>query len=175
MSPSLLPPEALLAAAYAFLLLLAAAGLEWMGRHSHRRAGQFHARGFRFDRDADHWECPEGMRLQRAEIDNALRVIRYRAPAHTCNSCAVKSRCTDSDTGREIEVSLDPWLASATGRFHRGISLVLVVLSGSILAVELLRLNQGAGRWMLSAALAGVSLLAIRLARKLVNQPDDRP
>lgn len=104
--------EPLLATAYALLLVAIAAGLEWMGRHSHQRAHRYHTAGFRFHKHADHWECPTGARLERAEIDNELRVIRYRAPAHTCNGCAIKARCTDSDSGREIAISLDPWLKS---------------------------------------------------------------
>lgn len=159
-------PETLLASGYALLLLLIAAGLEWMGRHSQRRAGQYHHRGFRFHKHADHWECPHGARLERAEIDNQLRVIRYRAPAHTCNGCPLKSRCTDSDSGREISVSLDPWLNTEIGRFHRGISLALLILAVLILAVELFR-GQGPERWVLSAGLIILSLLVLNAARGL--------
>src|ERR1700692_2006935 len=124
--------ETLFATGYALLLLVIATGLEMKGMHSHRRAGHYHNRGFRYRKRADHWECPQGARLERAEIDNELRVIRYRAPAHTCNGCPIKTQCTDSDSGRELSVSLDPWLSSAIGRFHRGISLTLVVLGGWI-------------------------------------------
>ncbi len=104
---------------------------------------------------------------QRAEIDNQLRVIRYRAPAHTCNGCAIKAQCTDSDPGRELSVSLDPWLSSAIGRFHRGVSLALLILAASILAIELVRHGRGPERWLLSAAVATLSLLALNLARGL--------
>jgi hypothetical protein len=156
-----------LATGYALLLLIVAAGLEWMGRHSHRRADQYHTRGFRFHRHADHWECPQGARLERAEIDNELRVIRYRAPAHTCNGCPIKIHCTDSDTGRELSVSMDPWLSSAIGRFHRGISLALLVLAASIMTIELVRHGHGTERSLLSAAVAILSLLALNVARSL--------
>ena len=60
-----LQSETLVATGYALLLLVIAAGLEMMGRHSHRRAGQYHNRGFRFHKHADHWECPQGARLER--------------------------------------------------------------------------------------------------------------
>jgi len=159
--------ETLLATGYALLLLIIAAGLEMMGRHSHRRAGQYHNRGFRFHKHADHWECPQGARLERAEIDNELRVIRYRAPAHTCNGCPIKAQCTDSDSGREISVSLDPWLSSAIGRFHRGISLSLLILAVLIMAIELVRYGRGPEQWFLSAAVAMLSLLALNVARGL--------
>jgi len=159
--------ETLFATGYALLLLVIAAGLEMMGRHSHRRAGQYHNRGFRFHKHADHWECPQGTRLERAEIDNELRVVRYRAAAHTCNGCPIKARCTDSDSGRELSVPLDPWLSSAVGRFHSGISLTLLILAALIMAVELVRHGRGPERWVLSAALATLSLLALNVARGL--------
>jgi hypothetical protein len=162
-----LPLETLLATGYAVLLLVIAAGLEMMGRHSHRRAGQYHNRGFRFHKHADHWECPQGARLERAEIDNELRVIRYRAPAQTCKGCPIRGQCTDSDSGRELSVSLDPWLSSEIGRFHRGISLALLILAVLIMAVELVRHGRGPERWVLSAALATLSLLALNVARGL--------
>ena len=159
--------ETLLAAGYALLLLAIAAGLELMGRHSHRRAGQFHHRGFRFHKHADHWECPHGAKLERAEIDNELRVMRYRAPAQTCNGCPIKAQCTDSDSGRELSISLDPWLSSEIGRFHRGISLALLILAALIMAVELVRHGRGPARWILSAAVVTLSLLALNVARGL--------
>jgi len=162
--------EPLVATGYALLLLVIAAGMEWMGRHSHRRADQYHTGGFRFHRHADHWECPHGARLERTEIDNELRVIRYRAPAHTCNGCPIKARCTDSDTGREISVSLDPWLSSAIGRFHRGISLALLILAALIMIIELMRYGHGRERWMLSAGLMIVGVLALKLGRSLGRQ-----
>ena len=46
--PEYFDPEAWLATGYALLLLVIAAGLEWMGRHSQRRASQYHTGGFRY-------------------------------------------------------------------------------------------------------------------------------
>src|SRR5205809_5423657 len=89
--------EPLLATGYTLLLVVIAGGLEWMGRHSHRRADRYQTGGFRFRKDGEHWECPMGTRLHMTEIDHELRVIRYRAPARTCNGCSMKPDCTDSD------------------------------------------------------------------------------
>ena len=58
--------EPLLATGYTLLLVVIAGGLEWMGRHSHRRADQYQTGGFRFRKDAKHWECPMGARLHMA-------------------------------------------------------------------------------------------------------------
>jgi hypothetical protein len=155
--------ETVLASVYAVVLLLIAAGLEWVARHSHRRTDQYHTAGFRFHRDRDAWECPMGIALMRAEIDHEQNVVRYRAPAHTCNSCAIKSRCTHSDQGREILVQLDPWVQSAPLRLQRGISVVLHTLAAFILTVELLRHRQPADEMV-----AGAILLVV-LVRLLVS------
>ncbi len=162
---TLLHPEPILGAGYALLLVAIAAWLEWMGRQSHRRAERYSSGGFRYHRHSDHWECPEGARLDRAEIDNELRVIRYRAPARTCNACAIKANCTDSTAGREIALPLDPFVASAVGRFHRGMSLVLVTLATVILAVELARYPHGLERWVLIPALVTIGSSALHLLR----------
>jgi len=163
--------ESLIATGYAMLLVVIAGALEWMGRHSHQRAGRFHTGGFRFQKHLDHWECPTGIRLLRAETDNDLRVIRYRAPARTCNGCPVKANCTDSDNGREIEVPLDPWLSTEIGRFHRGLSLALLFLAALILAVELLRHDHGTERWVLAGALTIISVLTVNVAQELRGHP----
>lgn len=168
--PALLHAEPLLAAGYALLLVAIAAWLESMGRHSNHRADRYYSGGFRYHKHADHWECPEGTRLDRAEIDNELRVIRYRAPARTCNSCAIKANCTDSDHGREIDVPLDPFISSAIGRFHRAMSLVLTTLAALILAIELVRYPHGTERWILIPAAVLVSSLALRLSRSLLSR-----
>jgi hypothetical protein len=141
--------EPLLAMAYAILLMVIAAGLEWVAKHAHKRSDQYHTGGFRFHHDRDAWECPVGLVLIRAEIDHKEGVVRYRAPAHTCNSCQIKSRCTHSDKGREISVPLDPWVQSASLRLQRGISLVLVTLATVIEIIELLRHTHGTEQWIL--------------------------
>lgn len=146
--------EPLLAGAYIVLLIIIAFALEILARHSDRRAERYHTGGFRFHPDRDTWECPQGMALIRAEVDHELRVIRYRAPAHTCNHCPVKSRCTNSDRGREIPVPMDPWVRSASVRFQTGFSLVLYILAGFIAVVELLRHGHGAEAWVMGLLLA---------------------
>lgn len=145
--------EPLLAMAYAILLMVIAAGSEWLAKHADKRSGQYHTGGFRFHRDRDAWECPVGLVLIRAEIDHEKGVVRYRAPAHTCNRCQIKSRCTHSDKGREISVPIDPWVQSASLRLQRGISLVLVTLATVILIIEWLRHAHGTEQWVLALLL----------------------
>jgi hypothetical protein len=106
--------EPALVTAYAITLMIVATALEWFAKHSHKRADRYYTGGFHFHRDRDAWECPMGIALIRAEIDLERQTVLYRAPAHTCNNCQIKSRCTNSDSGREIAVPIDPWVRSAS-------------------------------------------------------------
>ncbi len=85
--------------------------------------------------------------------------MRYRAKAHICNGCPRKDACTDSDRGREIVRPHDPWPHSEAGRFHRTISLLMVILAALVLVVAGARNHQPAEAAALVGALA-VSLLA---------------
>lgn len=129
--------EVILAGGYALFLVGVALVLEVLARHSHRRSEHYRHSGFVYKRRLDVWECPTGHHLTRVETDQARRIARYRAPAHKCNVCHCKPACTDSDTGRELESRLDAWLQSELRRFHRGISLVLLLLAVLILAAEM--------------------------------------
>lgn len=163
--------EPLLAMAYAVLLMVIAAGLEWLAKRAHKRSDQYHTGGFRFHRDRDTWECPVGLVLIRTEIDHEEGVVRYRAPAHSCNSCQIKSDCTHSDRGREIAVPVDPWVQSASLRLQRGISVVLVTLATVILIIELLRHGHGTEQWVLMLLLlAAIKRLMTLVSRALGNQ-----
>jgi hypothetical protein len=83
-----------------------------------------------------------GRHLHRESCDETLRIARYRAQPHHCNSCAVKSRCTDSDTGRVLEDQAETWVQSGMRRFHRGMSVTLLVLAATILGIEIVRQHQ---------------------------------
>jgi len=131
--------EVLLAAGYAAFLVAGAFVLEWLSAHTHRRSLRYRTAGFTYDATHDHWQCPEGEHLWPQEFDEERRLVRYRAKAHICNGCPRKDACTDSDRGREIVRSLDPWPHSEAGRFHRGLSLLMVGLAGMILLVEIAR------------------------------------
>jgi hypothetical protein len=144
--------EVILAAAYALLLVGVAAVLEWLARHAHRRSEHYRHSGFIYHRQLDVWECPTGQHLTRVETDFERRIARYRAPAHHCNACHCKKDCTDSETGRELESRLDAWVQSELRRFHRGISLALLLLAAILLIVEWFR-HQTARDWLVLALL----------------------
>jgi hypothetical protein len=163
--------EVLLAATYAVFLLVVAAGLELAARHSHRRSERMRVAGFRYAAGPDHWICPNNEKLLRAEIDYRRGAVYYRAAAHACNRCAMKSRCTDSDEGRVIEHRPDSWLDSELRRFHRGISLTLIVLAALILTAEFVRHGAQRERLLTGGTLLLVAACGLRLAGGVAGRP----
>jgi hypothetical protein len=172
-------PEVVLAAGYAGLLIAGAFVLEWLSAHTHRRSLRYRTAGFSYHEDHDRWECPEGQHLWPHAFDQERRLVRYRAKAHICNACPRKAACTDSDRGREIVRPLDPWPHSEAGRFHRGISLLLVGLALLVLVVETVRHHRIEEAALLAALLVTGALAARRLAHDLrahpANFPDPSP
>ena len=158
-------PEILLFSGYAALLLVVAGLLEVLSAHTHRRSLRYRTAGFEYDRDLDHWKCPEGQHLWPHEVDHVRRLVRYRAKAHICNACPRKQACTDSSSGREVIRPLDPWPHSEAGRFHRGLSLVLVALSLVILVVAAARNHEPAE----ASLLAGLVVVTLIIGRWLGN------
>jgi hypothetical protein len=156
--------EALLAAAYAGFLLGAAATVDGLARHTHRRSLRFRVAGFRYHEHLDAWECPEGQHLWPFEHDHERRLVRYRGQAHICNACPSKHRCTDSDKGREVVRFLDPWVRFEAGRFHRGLALMLVVLAIVVAAIGLARNHAPGAVLLLGGALLVAAFIALRLA-----------
>jgi hypothetical protein len=157
--------EVLLAAGYAVFLIVVALVLETVARFAHRRAECFRVSSFTYDPRLNVWECPAGERL----FPTAPH--RYRAPAHTCNACPLKLACTDSHSGREIVMSPLDWLETEVGRFHRGMSMGLLVLVGWLVGFEALRHRDPAdlrvlGGVLMIAATLGVHLLKAMLQAK---------
>jgi hypothetical protein len=167
--------ESLLAAGYALFLVLVALGLDLLARHSHRRSELYRTAGFTFHADVDAWECPEGERLHRIETDVQGRLVRYRARAHVCNACPRKSDCTDSNAGREIVRTLDPWPHSEVGRFHRGISVAIVCFGILVLGAGA-ALNHGASDLaVLGAALLLSTAVGLHLLSDFRRTPSGFP
>ena len=167
--------EALLAAGYALFLLVGAGLLELMSAHTHQRSLRYRTAGFSYDAVHDAWECPEGQHLWPHEFDHERRLVRYRAKAHICNGCPRKSACTDSDRGREIARPLDPWPHSEAGRFHRVISLMMVVVAVLVILVEAVRNHAPAEAALLGGLLLGSALAARWLLADLRRHPSGFP
>ncbi len=167
--------EVVLAAGYGAFLLLAAALIEWLSAHTHRRSLRYRTAGFAYDAQHDHWQCPEGEHLWPHEFDAERRLVRYKAKAHVCNGCPRKDACTDSDTGREIVRPLDPWPHSEAGRFHRGLSVLLVALAILVVTVGLIRHHEPSEALLLLGLLAAAAAIGRWLLRDLRAHPANFP
>lgn len=138
---------------YALSLALIALGLEWVAGHAHRRSLGQRAAGFIYHPHRDIWRCPRDQHLFPVFSDSARGRVIYRAPAATCNGCPSKAACTDSNDGREVERDTLSELEYGMKRFHRAVSLTLLVLACVILGVELARTGTLYSRISLGAAL----------------------
>jgi len=161
-----LHPEVWLAIGYAAFLAGVAATFELLARHTHRRAERYRIVGFKYHRHLDVWECPTGQHLHRRQGVPEHRVVRYRAPAHACNACGLKPCCTDSDHGRELVQSTLLWLETEVGRFHRGLSLALLLLAQFILGLELWRFPSERERLVVLCALTPITLTWLKLVAR---------
>jgi hypothetical protein len=167
--------EVILAAVWAAALVLAAFSLEWLSAHTHRRSLRYRTAGFAYDAEHDRWRCPEGQDLWPHDFDHERRLVRYRAKAHICNGCERKADCTDSDRGREIVRPLDPWPHSEAGRFHRGLSLMLVALAAFTVLVAGVRHHDATEVVLLLGVLAAAALAARWLAKDFFAHPSGFP
>ena len=148
------PLECILMAGYALSLALIALLLESLARLAHRRSLTRSTAGFTYHPDRDIWRCPQDQHLFPVFSDSASGRVIYRAPAATCNACASKPACTDSSHGREIERSNWSQLEYGMKQFHRGVSLMLLILASVILVIELFRTGGLYPRVVLASTLA---------------------
>jgi hypothetical protein len=155
--------EVVLAAAYAVFLAGVAFILETLAQHSHKRSQSYRNSGFVYFQKLDLWECPAGRQLQRIDTDYQRRIVHYRAPPEACNACSLKNNCTDSDKGRLLKSHLDSWVESELRRFHRGISLVLLLLAMIILVAEAVRSATPRDLLILGCLLVPVGLAETKL------------
>jgi hypothetical protein len=155
--------EFLLMLGYAISLALIALLLELAARHAHRRSLAISTVGFTYHPERDIWRCPEEQHLFPVFSDSAKGTVIYRAPAAACNACRSKAGCTDSNRGREIERKNTNGLEYGMQRFHRAMSLTLLVLASLILILEFLRVNGLYPRIVLT----GILLLFCAIIRRL--------
>jgi hypothetical protein len=161
------PLEYILMLGYALSLALIALLLEWAGRHAHRRSLGVSTVGFTYHPDRDIWRCPQDQHLFPVFSEPSRGSVIYRAPAEACNACRSKVACTDSNHGREIERGNLSELEYGMKRFHRAVSLTLLVLASLILVVELLRTSGLYPRIVLASTLTLFCVLIQHLSAKL--------
>jgi len=163
-----IPFEFILMLGYAISLAFIALLLEAAARHVHRRSLSTTTAGFTYHPDKDIWRCPQDQHLFPVFSDHTKGVVVYRAPAAACNSCRSKAACTDSDHGREIERRDVSSVEYGMKRFHRAMSITLLVLASLILVVEVFRDPGLYHRIILIMVLASFCLIIQRLSAKLL-------
>jgi len=159
--------ELMLMFGYAVFLACISFALGWIAHHAHRRSQGTSTAGFTYDPGRDTWRCPRDHHLFPVFSDRT-KVI-YRAPADVCNSCISKAACTDSDHGREIEQNMeqsDDTIEHGVRRFHRGVSLTLLLLASSIMVIELFRTSEVNPRIVMALSLLLFYVLSRRLTSK---------
>ena len=72
-----------------------------------KRSPLFGKQQFSYNSDRDVYICPGGEELPLLHPMYVPRVYKYQAEAATCNGCALKAKCTDSDNGRSVTRSFD--------------------------------------------------------------------
>ena len=153
---------------YAISLAFIALLLEWAARHAHRRSLGVSTAGFTYHGDRDIWSCPRDQHLFPIFSDSTRGTVIYRASADACNACPSKVACTDSTNGREIERRDLKGVEYGMQRFHRAMSLMLLVLASLMLVVELFRAGGLYPRMVLLAILAVFCLIVQRLCTNLL-------
>jgi hypothetical protein len=162
--------EVLMAAGYAVFLSAAAFCLEALARFSHRRSENYRNAGFSYQQKMDQWECPMGLPLVRSHTDHVNRIAYYKASAHHCNACSLKLNCTDSDEGRVLESRIDLWVESELRRFHRGLSVALLVLATLILLLETTRHSRVSELGVIVGLLVPIGITETRMLVSLVSK-----
>lgn len=114
---------------WAVVLVLSAYGIDQLARRAGQSLEGDHRGDFVYHEDHDAWQCPEDQWLWPHSFDPENRVMRYRGTPSICNSCPIKDTCTSSNSGREIRRHVDPWPASESARFHRGIACAITVMA----------------------------------------------
>lgn len=166
--------ETLLAVGYAGFLVAAAWLLERLAALTFRRSGARPPPGFRYREELDVYECPTGEHLLALPDDRRPGLRRYRAPHDRCRDCFFAVRCTPDRRPREVVRPLQPWLVSGIGRFHRGLSLTLLVLAAVILSLAAVVYGETSRELsLLVGALAVVTLRGLGIFRSLRATADN--
>ena len=162
-----------LAAGYGVVLLLVAYGIDQLARRAHTKMNDDRAGGFVYHENHDAWLCPEDQWLYPKSFDPDNRVMRYRGLPLVCNSCPVKDTCTASDDGREMKRHVDPWPASESARFHRGIACSVTVLAVLWPALTALMVTSWTSQVLALATAFLIALGALPLWAHLRRTPAD--
>jgi hypothetical protein len=142
----------LLLLGYVVILWAAGWGLELLARAHFHRARRYAHTGFTYDTELDRYECPQGELLTLHTLDDRNKLAIYKAPASSCNECALKAFCTPHDEGRRVYRSLAEFHETDVGRFHRMLSLLILAIALAFSTGGLFAWWNKPGRWLLVIA-----------------------
>lgn len=162
-----------LGAGYGVVLLLVAYGIDQLAKRAQTRIQEDRAGGFVYHENHDAWLCPEDQWLYPKSFDPENRVMRYRGLPLVCNSCPVKDTCTVSNDGREMQRHVDPWPASESARFHRGIACSVTVLAVLWPALTALMVTTWTSQVLALVTAVLIALAALPLWGHLRRTPAD--
>lgn len=164
----------LLLLAYLVILWVGGGALEFLARaHFHR--AQIHANaGFSYDVELDRYECPQGELLTLDTFDDRNKLAIYKAPASSCNECVLKSFCTPHDEGRHVYRTLGEFHETDIGRFHRVLSLIILMVALGFSVGGVAAWWNKPGEWLLVVA-SGVGIILLWLdLRDVPNRTERR-
>ena len=182
MSPTLslwgltLDPKLVMLLGYVVALWFGGWALEVLAKTHFQRAQRFAHNGFVFNRERNHFECPQGEVLTFHGFDARNKLAIYRAPASSCNDCALKVFCTPRDDGRRLYRSLAEFHETDIGRFHRWLSVLVLALALVFSAGGLVAWWNNSARWLLFIAFfVSVGLLLLDARGALARDEPTRP
>jgi len=76
-------------------------------RDANKRAPLFGLDAFIYDATADVYRCPNGETLRVVARSYTERTTRYEPPRGACQVCPLRTRCTTSKEGRQVQRSFD--------------------------------------------------------------------
>jgi hypothetical protein len=148
--------------AYLFVLWGAGWALEFLARAHFHRAQRYAHHGFAYDVALDRYECPQGELLTMQTFDDRNKLAIYKAPASSCNACMLKTFCTPHNEGRHVYRALVDFHETDVGRFHRGLSLIILGVALAFSMGGMLAWWNKSGEWLLVIA-TGISLTLLWL------------
>jgi transposase len=86
---------------------------------THNAPGSFSKKDFRYDEGRNLYVCPEGEELRHIGNSYTERAAKYRADAAICNSCELKAKCTNANSGRLLRRSFDEHYAERVRAHHK--------------------------------------------------------
>jgi hypothetical protein len=161
--------------AYVFLLWASGWALEVLARAHFHRAQRYAHNGFAYDTELDRYECPQGELLTMHAFDDRNRLAIYKAPASSCNECALKAFCAPHDEGRRVYRSLAEFHETDVGRFHRWLSLIVLGLALAFSSGGMLAWWNKSSEWLLVTATCVSLVLIWREARTRLPREEVAP